>query len=69
MDTNHSHGEKGAAKSQCDSAGDGTSSKAKQKTDWSLCLFCQMSTKEKLVCPADSKRRDPGAGYHSLEDI
>lgn len=38
-------------------------------TNWQLCVICQQSTKEKLQCPANSKRSDCGAGYISLSNI
>ena len=31
--------------------------------DWKLCALCQTEKKEKLQCPASSKRKDVGAGY------
>ena len=34
--------------------------------DWSLCALCQRSTKQRLICPANSKRTDIGAGYDTL---
>ena len=37
--------------------------------DWGKCIFCQIDSKEKLQCPARSKRDDVGAGYASLADI
>ena len=37
--------------------------------NWDLCLICQTSIKEKLQCPADSKRYDVGVGYRSFADI
>lgn len=40
----------------------------KVQTDWSLCLFCQTVTSKKLICPANSKRKDLGAGYRSLQE-
>ena len=36
------------------------------KTDWKLCVICQQSIKEKLRCPAQSKRQDKEAGYKTL---
>jgi len=33
-----------------------------------LYLICHTCTKEKLQCPADSKRSDVGAGYKSFAD-
>lgn len=35
-------------------------------SDWKLCIICQTNTKESLQCPADSKRKDLGAGYRSF---
>ena len=37
-----------------------------QATDWKKCVICQGDKKEKLSCPADSKRSDVGAGYITL---
>ena len=34
-------------------------------TDWNICVICQKKTDERLVCPADSKRQEVGAGYKS----
>ena len=36
------------------------------ETNWKLCLVCQEETTESLVCPALSKRRDPGSGYTTM---
>ena len=36
--------------------------------DWSLCALCQEHLDKPLVCPANSKRTDIGAGYDSLGD-
>ena len=36
--------------------------------DWTKCDLCQTVTKEKLQCPADSKRTDVGAGYLTLSN-
>ena len=36
--------------------------------DWELCVLCQGETEEPLKCPAVSRRRDPGAGYISLDN-
>ncbi len=41
---------------------------ATETTDWSQCIFCQDSTSEKLSCPAESKRKDVGAGYFTIAD-
>jgi len=38
-------------------------------TDWDLCIICQNPSKEKLQCPAASKRGDCGAGYRSFADV
>ena len=37
-----------------------------ERTDWERCLICQSESSEKLVCPANSKRKDKYAGYKSL---
>ena len=35
--------------------------------DWSKCIFCQKDLRlVKTICPANTKRSDSGAGYHSL---
>ena len=34
--------------------------------NWKLCALCQTKTKEKLQCPARSKRKDIGAGYEYI---
>ena len=34
--------------------------------DWCRCIICQKITKEDLQCPANSKRKDAGAGYTSF---
>lgn len=34
--------------------------------DWGRCIICQKSEKEELQSPANSKRRDAGAGYTSF---
>ena len=36
------------------------------KTNWSLCIFCQESTNERVTCPAESKRQDSEVGYSTL---
>ncbi|KAG7163186.1 hypothetical protein Hamer_G002264 [Homarus americanus] len=36
--------------------------------NWELCVVCQDSKSEPLICPAASKRHDGGAGYKSLAD-
>ena len=41
------------------------------ETDWTKCVICQEDKNEKLLCPADSKKKcNVGAGYVSLaEDL
>ena len=34
--------------------------------DWKQCIICQKTTGESLQCPANSKRKDAGAGYISF---
>ena len=34
--------------------------------NWCQCILCRKSRNEPLVCPANSKRSDAGAGYRSL---
>ena len=34
--------------------------------DWKRCVICQKTTGESLQCPANSKRKDAGAGYVSF---
>ena len=34
--------------------------------DWTKCALCQNVTDESLVCPAESKRHDSGAGYSTM---
>lgn len=34
--------------------------------DWKRCIICQKTTGERLQCPANSKRKDAGAGYISF---
>ena len=34
--------------------------------DWKLCILCRTESNENLVCPANSKRKDVGAGYELL---
>ena len=36
--------------------------------DWSKCILCKTSTSESLVCPADSKRANEGAGYKTTAE-
>ena len=47
---------------QLDSTDNKSSSTTEPSTDWSLCVLCQKSSNVQLVCPADSKRKDAGAG-------
>ena len=37
-------------------------------SDWTKCIICQDVTDERLECPADSKRKDAGAGYKSFTE-
>jgi hypothetical protein len=41
---------------------------AESHVDWYQCVLCQNKTQEILQCPANSKRRDVGAGYNTLAD-
>lgn len=34
--------------------------------DWEKCVICQQTREENLQCPANSKRKDAGAGYNSF---
>ena len=34
--------------------------------DWKLCILCRTESNENLVCPANSKSKDVGAGYELL---
>lgn len=36
--------------------------------NWSLCIFCQTVTRDKTICPGDSKKLDAGSGYKTLSD-
>ena len=36
--------------------------------NWNLCILCQNISSESLQCPAHSKRKDVGAGYHTLAE-
>lgn len=36
--------------------------------NWSLCVLCQECTDAPLVCPANSTRKDVGAGYETLDE-
>ena len=38
----------------------------RREIDWKLCVLCRTTTSEPLVCPANSKRKDAGAGYETL---
>ena len=38
----------------------------RREIDWKLCILCRTITSEPLVCPANSKRKDAGAGYKTL---
>lgn len=38
----------------------------RREIDWKLCVLCRTTTSEPLVCPANSKRKDAGAGYKTL---
>ena len=38
------------------------------RTDWEKCALCQENMNEKLICPADSKKRDAGSWYITLAD-
>lgn len=38
-------------------------------TNWDLCIICQINSKEKLQCPAESKRKDVGVGYVTFVQI
>ena len=40
--------------------------KPKKEISWESCVLCRMTTSEPLVCPANSKRNDFGAGYKTL---
>ena len=35
----------------------------RREIDWKLYVLCRTITREPLVCPANSKRKDAGAGY------
>ena len=41
--------------------------------DWKRCIICQKTIGENLQCPANSKRKDAGAGYvsfiHNVEEF
>ena len=53
---------------QLNSTDNKSSSTTDPSTDWSLCILCQKSSNVQLMCPADSKRKDAGAGYNTLYD-
>ena len=38
----------------------------RREIDWKLCVLCRTTTSGPLVCPANSKRKDAGAGYKTL---
>ena len=38
----------------------------RREIDWKLCVLCRTTTSEPLVCRANSKRKDAGAGYKTL---
>ena len=38
----------------------------RKEFNWKLCVLCRTTTSEPLVCPANSKRKDAGAGYNTL---
>lgn len=38
----------------------------RREVNWKLCVLCRMTTTESLACPANSKRKDAGAGYKTL---
>lgn len=44
------------------------SAESLEPIDWTLCALCQKSTNERLICPANSKRSDIGAGYETLDE-
>lgn len=45
-----------------------SSSKSDCSIDWRLCILCQKETQEQLQCPANSKRKDIGAGYKYVSE-
>jgi len=49
-------------------AGTSMSESLRSDIDWSLCCLCQSETRDKLVCPADSKKDDVSAGYRTLAE-
>ena len=36
--------------------------------DWTLCCLCQSVTSDNLICPANSRKSDVGAGYKNIGD-
>ena len=38
----------------------------RREIDWKLYVLCRTTKSEPLVCPANSKRKDAGAGYETL---
>ena len=34
--------------------------------DWLMCIICQSSSKETLIFPLESRRKDPGIGYRTI---
>ena len=41
---------------------------ASKEVNWSLCCLCQTNDSGEMRCPAQSKRKDRGAGYKSLSN-
>ena len=39
-----------------------------EEVKWSLCCLCQTNDGGEMRCPAQSKRKDKGAGYESLSN-
>ena len=37
-------------------------------TNWSLCIFCQQSTSEHLLCPWENNQEPKGIGYKTLDE-
>ena len=50
----------------CDRRSSTDSHELSKEIDWKSCILCQGNTYEALVSPANSKRKDIGAGYTSL---
>ena len=44
----------------------GPSREKSVRTNWDKCVLCQEDSREALLCPANSKRQDVGAGYCTL---